>query len=152
MICSSEIRHVELSWISQKVKTCQLRKLKLLRSFLLVFRYWYSNIDILKAPITNMHPSSVSIFSQNKTNIHVYIYIYTIHAYNIGKEDIYSLWATECFSWIQQKYIYIQVSFIYTHMYIIYMLQRICGNRYFPESLTRSENPGNPYNEYQNKI
>ena len=26
----------------------------------------------------------------------------------------------------------------------VYMLQRICGTRYSPESLTRSENPGNP--------
>ena len=27
----------------------------------------------------------------------------------------------------------------------VYMLQRICGTRYYPESLTRSDNPGNPY-------
>ena len=31
---------------------------------------------------------------------------------------------------------------------VLCMLQRICGTRYSPESLTRLENPGNPYNEY----
>ena len=30
----------------------------------------------------------------------------------------------------------------------MYMLQRICGTKYSPESLTRLENMGNPQNEY----